>query len=125
MLFHKSSWIRKRGNNVILVSFGENTTGTYQFQTEFYGLTDMLAEFQKAIDLKLINCKNTYKCLDDILIITKGSVEKHKETLENVFHRLDEGNFATSLDKCMAACKQIKWLGFRRNYPSFDENRRD
>ena len=36
---------------------GSNATGTYQFQTGFYGLTDMPAEFQKAIDLTLANCE--------------------------------------------------------------------
>ena len=39
---------------------GGNATGTYQFQTGFYGLTDMPAEFHKAIDLTLTNCSNTY-----------------------------------------------------------------
>ena len=38
---------------------GGNATGTYQFQTGFYGLTDMPAEIQKAIDLTLTNCENT------------------------------------------------------------------
>ena len=75
---------------------GGNATGTFQFETGFYGLTDMPAEFQKAIDLTITNCKNTYAYLDDILIITKGSIEKHKETLEKVLHRLDEENLAIS-----------------------------
>ena len=35
-------------------------TGTYQFQTGFYGLTDMPAEFQKALDLTLNNEKKTH-----------------------------------------------------------------
>ena len=34
---------------------GGNATGTYQFQTGFYGLTDMPAEFQKSSGL------NTHK----------------------------------------------------------------
>ena len=49
---------------------GGQATGTYQFQTGFYGLTDMLAEFQKAIDLTLNNEKDTFAFLDDILIIS-------------------------------------------------------
>ena len=56
-----------------------NATGTYQIQTSFYGLTDMLAEFQKAIDLTLTNCTNTYAYLDYILIVTKGYVELHRQ----------------------------------------------
>ena len=35
-------------------------TGTYRYQTEFSGLTDMPAEFQKAMDYTLIGLKNTY-----------------------------------------------------------------
>ena len=41
-------------------SIGGNATGTYQFQTGFYGLTNMPAEFQKSINLTLTNCSNTY-----------------------------------------------------------------
>ena len=48
---------------------GGNATGTYQFQTGLYGLTDMPTEFQKALDLTLIKCTNTYAYLDDILIV--------------------------------------------------------
>ena len=33
---------------------GGDATGTYRFLTGFYGLTDMPAEFQKAIDCTLI-----------------------------------------------------------------------
>ena len=39
---------------------GGHATGTYQFQTGFYGLRDMPAKFQKAIDLTLTSCTNTY-----------------------------------------------------------------
>ena len=88
----------------------------------------MPAEFQKAIDLKLTNCKNTYAYLDDILIITKGTVEKHKDTLEKFIHKLDEENLAISLDKCKCACKQIEWLGFhidsKKTTPFIKENTR-
>ena len=72
----------------------------------------MPALFQKAIDLTLTNWNNTYAYLDDILIITEGLVEEHKEILEKNLRRLDEEKFAISLDKCNFACKQIEWLGF-------------
>ena len=36
------------------------STGTYRFKTGFYGLTDMPAEFQKAMDYTLIGLQNTY-----------------------------------------------------------------
>ena len=95
--------------------FGGNATGTYQFQTGLYGLADMPADFQKAIDLTLTNCTNTYTYLDDILIVTKGSTELHQQKLKAVLDRLDEENLAISLEKCMFVCKQIAWLGFSIN----------
>ena len=79
---------------------GGNATGTYQFQTGFYGLTDMSAEFQKAVDLTLTSCNNTYAYLDDILIITKGTLESHRQKLQTVLTKLNEDNLAISLDKC-------------------------
>ena len=63
---------------------GGNATGTYQFRTGFYGLTDMPAEFQKAVDLTLTNCTNTYAYLDDILVVTKGNKELHQQKLKAV-----------------------------------------
>ena len=91
---------------------GGNATGTYQFQAGFYGLTDMPAEFRKAIDLTLTNCTNTYAYLDDILILFKGSTELHQQNLKAVLERLDEENLAISLEKYKFLCKQIEWLGF-------------
>ena len=35
-------------------------TGTYRFKTGFYGLTDMPAKFQKAMDYTLFSLKNTF-----------------------------------------------------------------
>ena len=69
---------------------GGNATGTYQFQTGLYGLTDMPTEFQKAIDLTLIKCTNTYAYLDDILILRKESFELHKQKHQAVLTTLDE-----------------------------------
>ena len=54
-------------------------TGTYKFCTGFYGLTDILAEFQKDMDYTLFGLKNTYCFLDDIFIVIKRSEEEHKQ----------------------------------------------
>ena len=58
---------------------GGQATGTYKFITGFYGTTDMPAEFQKAIDTTLKGLKNTYRFLDDIIIVTGGVIKNHKE----------------------------------------------
>ena len=94
---------------------GGNATATYQFQTGFYGLTGMPAEFQNAVDLTLTNCNNTYAYLDDILILTKGTLETHRQKFQTVLTKLDEENLAISLDTCKFACKQVEWLGYTTN----------
>ena len=76
---------REKCNFSLVVS---NATGTYQFQTGFYGLMDMPAEFQKAVDLTLTNCTNTYAYLDDILVVTKGTKELNRQKLDNLMKKI-------------------------------------
>ena len=85
-------------------------TGTYRFQTAFYGLTDMPAEFQKAMDYTLIGLKNTYWFLDDILIVNKGSLEEHKCYVMSCLKRLDDENLRINLPKCHFRKLEIDWL---------------
>ena len=58
---------------------GGQATGTYKFLTGFYGLADMPAEFQKAMDRTLNHAKNTFWFLDDILIVSKGEKIEHEK----------------------------------------------
>ena len=44
----------------------------------------MPTEFQKAMDQEFGNLTNTYVFLDDILIVAKGSKEKHFEIVRRV-----------------------------------------
>ena len=75
-------------------------TGTYRFQTGFYGLTDMPAEFQKAMDYTLIGLENTYCFLNDMLIVSKGSLNEHKSYVMKCLQRLDDKNLRINLPKC-------------------------
>ena len=87
-------------------------TGTYRFQTGFYGLTDMPAEFQKAMDYNLIGLKNTYCFLDDILIVSQGCLEEHKSYVMNCLKQLDDENLRINLPKCHFGKLEIDWLGY-------------
>ena len=87
-------------------------TGTYRFQTRFCGLTDMPAEFQKAMDYTLICLKNTCCFLDDILIVSKGSLEEHKSYVMKCLKRLDDENLRMNLPKCHFGKLEIDWLGY-------------
>ena len=91
---------------------GGKATGVYQIQTGFYGLTNMPAEFQKAIDLTLNNEKDTFPSLDDIRIISHGTKEHHIDKLKGVLDKLAAENIAILVEKCRFGCKELKWLGF-------------
>ena len=90
-----------------------NMTGTYRFKRGFYGLTDMPAEFQKAVDYTLIGLKNKF-CffLDDILIVGKGSEEDHLKLELDCLNKLDADNLRINLPKCCFAKQEIFWLGY-------------
>ena len=53
---------------------GGKATGTYRLISGFYGLRDLQATFQKAIDFTLNNIKSAHTFLDDIIFITKKFV---------------------------------------------------
>ena len=57
--------------------------------------------------------RNAY--LDDILIVTKGSIDIHKQKLQTILEKLVAENLAISLDKCKFACRQVEWLGYTIN----------
>ena len=90
---------------------GGNATGTYRFLTGFYGLTDMPAEFQKAMDRTLNHSKNTFCFLDDILIVSKGEAKDHEKLVRNVLQKLDDENLALKISKCEFFQPAVNWLG--------------
>ena len=50
--------------------------------------------------------------LDDILIVSKGSVMDHNILVDKVFAQLDEEGFALKLSKCDFSMNQLSWLGY-------------
>ena len=88
------------------------STGTYRFNTGFFGLTDMPSEFQKAMDCTFQGIPGTICYLDDILGVSKGTLSQHTEIVHNVFSRLDEEVLALKLSKCKFAVDKLDWLGF-------------
>ena len=90
---------------------GGQATGTYRFLTGFYGLADMPAEFQKAMDRTLNHSKNTFCFLDDILIVSKGEAKDHEKLVRNVLQKLDDKNLALKITKCEFFQSSVNWLG--------------
>ena len=91
---------------------GGKATGAYRFLNGFYGLTDMPATFQKTIDKTLEGIHSKFAFLDDILVITKGSIREHENELDKNLNRLDNEGLAINLQKCELAKNIIEWLGF-------------
>ena len=87
-------------------------TGTYRFKTCFYGLTDMAKEFQKAMDNTLQGLSGVFCFLDDILIVSKGSVMDHNNLVNKVITRLDEEGIDVKMSKCDFSMNQLSWLGY-------------
>ena len=92
---------------------GGKSTGTYRFVTGHYGLTIMPTEFQKVMDLTLVNMDSTFVYIDDILILTKGEKSVHMQKVREVLEVLDKANLQLKADKCKIACTEIEWLGYK------------
>ncbi len=69
---------------------GGEATGTYQFRTGFYGLADMPAEFQQAMDRTLNNRPGVFAFIDDVFIVSKGSREEYQKLVRETFRDLEK-----------------------------------
>ena len=74
----------------------------------------MPATFQKTIDKTLEGINSKFGFLDDILVITKGSLNEHEKELNKILEKLDKENLAINLQKCEFGKNTIEWLGFKK-----------
>ncbi len=72
---------------------GGTATGTYQLQTGFYGLADMPAEFQQAMDRTLGNHPGVFAFIDDVLMM----YEEHENLVQKTLKRIDQNGMALKL----------------------------
>ena len=86
---------------------GGQATETYRFITGFYGLTDLPAEFQKAIDNTPKGLRDTF-FLDDIIIVSGGAKKTQKEKVFKCLQKHDKENLSKNLEKCDFAKKKSK-----------------
>ena len=68
---------------------GGESTGTYRFVTEFYGLSVMPTEFQNVMDILLAKFREVFVFIDDILIVTKGTKNEQLDKVRKVLKTLD------------------------------------
>ena len=67
----------------------------------------MPTEFQKAMDSTLINLLNTFCFIDDILIVSRGSITEHNKLVEEVIKRVEAEGLSLRLSKCEFSVKKI------------------
>ena len=94
---------------------GGNATGTCRILNGFFDLTDLPATFQKMMDSTLDCISSTIEFLDDIIIISKGTLEQHENEIDKTPERLDNDNLAISWQKCEFGLTEITWLGYKIN----------
>ena len=92
---------------------GGESTGTYRFDTGFYGLSVMPTEFQKVMDMLLAKFREVFVFIDDILIVTKGTKSEHLDKVREILKTLDDAELQLTPGKCIIAENEIEWLGFK------------
>ena len=104
---------KKASNQCNFNIVGGDVTGSYRFKTAFYGLGDMLKEFQRIIDRLTEKLPNTHCYLDDILIVPVGSEDEHRKLVFPVLKTLDDEELDVKWEKCTFLTHNIEWLGFK------------
>ena len=81
----------------VFAMVGGDFTGYYRFLKGFYGLADMPPIFQQKIDETLEH--KTPAWLDDIIIVTRGNINKHQKDVERVLTQLQNAGYRASTKK--------------------------
>ncbi len=99
----------------VIAIIGGRATGHYTFNRRFYGLADMPVIFQEKIDKTLRNTAPAWQ--DDVIIVTRSPIEKHKKELDEVLGLLEKEGYKASFKKSKLFEKKATWCGFE-----LDEN---
>jgi hypothetical protein len=85
----------------------------FRFKRMPFGLSNAPGTFQRLMDCVLRGllwvCCLVY--LDDIVIFTKGSMDRHVVELAAVLARLEDHGLSVKLKKCTFAAKRLEYLG--------------
>ena len=104
--------LSKRARNLCVFTVtGGKFTGYYRFVKGFYGLADIPTIFQEHIDRVLEHKHPAW--LDDIIIVTKGTREQHKNELEETFTKLETAGYRLSEKKSELFKKEAEWIGHK------------
>ncbi|KAE9004888.1 hypothetical protein PF011_g12270 [Phytophthora fragariae] len=87
--------------------------GLYRFKRMLFGLTNAPATFQRLMNgvLRGLTWMTCLVYLDDIIIFTKGGIERHVIELAGVLERLRAAGLSLKLKKCTFATTSMEYLG--------------
>ncbi|KAJ0392471.1 hypothetical protein P43SY_004345 [Pythium insidiosum] len=87
--------------------------GLFRFRRMPFGLSNAPGTFQRLMDCVLRGllwvCCLVY--LDDIIVFTKGSIERHAVELATVLARLEDHGLSIKIKKCTFAATRLEYLG--------------
>ena len=83
----------------------------YQWKRWPFGLSPATPQFQKVMERVLRGIDGVVIYVDDVVVLTDGSVEDHIKTLRLVLERLNEHKLRLNLDKCHFGFKRVVVLG--------------
>ena len=88
--------------------------GSYEWLVTPFGLANAPSTFQRYINWALREFLDDFASayLDDVLIFTEGSLQKHHEHVRQVIKRLQEAGLNLELSKCEFDVQRTKYLGF-------------
>ena len=101
---------QKRNLCIFTVTSGE-FEGYYRFLKGFCRLADIPPIVQERID-RTLEFKHP-AWLDDIIIVTKGSAEKHEGEIEETMKKLEEAGYRQIPKKCDFFRRKAEWIGHK------------
>ena len=81
------------------------------FPKSFYGLADISTIFQERTDTTLKHKQPTM--LDDIVIVTKGNIEKHEMEVRDTIEKLENARYRLNPEKGEFFKKEIVLVGHK------------
>jgi len=92
------------------------TNAPVSFQREINRILRPLLGMELVIDTKVVLDDDggmvVVAHIDNILIATKGSLEKHHHKVSKVFQSLMDNHMCVEIDKCISDAKEVPFLGF-------------
>ena len=86
--------------------------GAYEYLRLPMGIMESPDIFQEQMSNLFHDIEFVRACLDDLLVITKGTFEEHLRSLETILQRLQEAGLKVNAEKSAFGVKELEYLGY-------------